>query len=391
MGRRGTRQPGLRARILVLAGILVGAFLSATSPAFAADPPSGTLTKTKEVTWTGGPFTGSNPAVCAGPSDPSCDHFHLTIDSSVAAGDGILVAIDGANESDDYDLFVFYPDGSLAGSKATSSGDEAVVVEHRTDKGTGPYEIRVQPFLVTPGSTYQGLADRTRDDPVDPEPEECLEPVPDSASVSGVTDDGATVSLETVVLLDGVRRERANEIIAKAVEAYAGVNTRLNVVDIRPVGFKGDNADSLIQQAKNLYGGQRPAGSDLVYVLTSEDIQLPGLGTAVAGLADCIGGVRYPNRAFAVGEEFSELEQTMIGPFATRRFGGARIMAHELGHLMGAHHHYANCVEGIPSDFDPFAPSPCTLMFNSVSFGSINFSTLNTTVVRGHAVNYARP
>ena len=70
------------------------------------------------------------------------------------------------------------------------------------------------------------------------------------------------------------------------------------------MSFGGTDAQGLIDQSKALFGGARPAGIDVVYTLTSKDIQAGG-NTAVAGLADCIGGVAFDDRAFAVGEEFT--------------------------------------------------------------------------------------
>ena len=69
----------------------------------------------------------------------------------------------------------------------------------------------------------------------------------------------------------------------------------------------------------------------------------------------------------------------------------AEVISHEIGHLMGAHHHYANCVEGNLSSDGPGDLSPCTLMFNSVNNASLSFSSVEGAVVRGHAVNYAAP
>ena len=144
----------------------------------------------------------------------------------------------------------------------------------------------------------------------------------------------------------------------------------------------------MIDQAKQRFGGARPAGSDLVYVLTAKDIQAGG-NTGVAGLADCIGGVRFPDRAFAVGEVFEE--DLPIGPLTFYADATAKIAAHELGHLMGGHHHYANCAEGVKSEQEVLEGSPCTLMSNFVDFQSIHFSTANSAVVRGHAVSFASP
>jgi hypothetical protein len=352
-----------------------------------AEPDQGTISRdSRSVTWAGGPFTVSNPAGCVGGAgDPTCDHFRLIVNAP--HGSTFIVAIQTpAGSTDDFDLFVYYPDGSEAASSASSGGNEAVVIEHRTDKGTGPYEVRVQPWLVNAGGNYSGIAVLQRGTPTDVT-RECLEPVPAVVGVGGVTDTGQPVTMNLVVLLDGVSRESASAQIERAADGYLSVNMPFSVT-YRKVAFNTDEAESLIQLAKNLFGGQRPAGSDIVYVLTSKNIQSGG-DDGVAGLADCIGGVRYPTRAFAVGEDFPGNEQ--IGPFTLMVDATAKIAAHELGHLMGAHHHYANCVEGLTTEGEHRELSPCTLMFNFVDFQSINFSLLNQTVVRGHATSFAAP
>lgn len=215
----------------------------------------------------------------------------------------------------------------------------------------------------------------------------CLEPVPASTSVNGVTDDGRTVQLTTRVLLDGVDQAKAQEAMTRAADAYAPLGVALTA-SYETVSFSGDDAPNLIAQAKARFGGARPAGSDLVYVMTTKDIQADG-NAGVAGLADCIGGVRFADRAFAVGEVFEE--DVPIGPLTFYADATAKIAAHELGHLMGGHHHYANCAEGVKSEQEVLEGSPCTLMSNFVDFQSINFSTLNGQVVRGHSVSFASP
>ncbi len=65
------------------------------------------------------------------------------------------------------------------------------------------------------------------------------------------------------------------------------------------------------------------------------------------------------------------------------------IAAHELGHLMGAHHHYGNCGEGAPS-VQGGGPTPCTVMFPAmIRMNAGNFGTFEGAVVRGHAVDFA--
>jgi hypothetical protein len=361
-----------------------------TTVAQAAQPISGTVSKGKRAaTWLGGPHTASvpSPLGCVAASNPACEAFALTVD--LKPGTRFAVAIASEIEGDDYDLYVFYPDGTIAGSSASEGGNEAVVIEHSLLHGIGPYQVRVLPFTVSPGSTYQGLARATRDAAIEAEdPNVCLEAVPASIGISGITDNGQTVSLDVMVLLDGVSLGMGNQIMTKAAESYAPLGIDLNIVSYQSVSFTGTEGADLIQQAKDRFGGVRPAGSDLVYVLTNKDLTSGG-DTGLAGLADCIGGVRFAHHAFAVGEAVG-IEEAAIGPFLLEVDAHPEIAAHELGHLMGAHHHYANCVEGLLQG-EATDLSPCSLMFNFVDFQSLNFSQLNGAVVRGHAVQHASP
>jgi hypothetical protein len=150
--------------------------------------------------------------------------------------------------------------------------------------------------------------------PADDAERDCLEPVPASVSVNGVTDTGQQVALSTTVLLDGLSQAQAEQVMARAADSYAPLGIAL-VASYEAVSFRGDDAQGLIDQAKQRFGGVRPAGSDLVYVLTTKDIQAGG-NTGVAGLADCIGGVRYPEHAFAVGEVFTS-ENLPVGPLSS--------------------------------------------------------------------------
>ena len=107
--------------------------------------------------------------------------------------------------------------------------------------------------------------------------------------------------------------------------------------------------------------------------MTSKNITAAGaLGDDVAGLADCIGGVRFPSRAFAVGETIAPRE------------GTGKTMAHEVGHLLGGHHHYTSPEGMLAAD-----PNLLDLMGPSLSLISLRFSTLNSLMVKGHAQKYA--
>lgn len=214
---------------------------------------------------------------------------------------------------------------------------------------------------------------------------ECLEPAPAAIGAKGVTDSGQTIFLDAYVMLDGIRSAEGAAIMAKAAEAYRPLGITLRSTFAR-VSFGTSDAAGLIAAAKKKVGGTRPSGSDLVYVLTSNDITDQG-EDGVAGLADCIGGVRFPDSAFAVGE--ARFPADSLGPLDLYVNVPAKIAGHEIGHLMGAHHHYANCVEAATTALSETAP--CTLMFNFIDLQALRFSTANGAVVRGHAVSYAAP
>lgn len=195
----------------------------------------------------------------------------------------------------------------------------------------------------------------------------CTQLVPHAVSL-----ESTRVRLDLRILLDGVSRADADRSVRAMRTAYAPLAIRV-VPTYERVSFKGRDAEKLTAQAKRLYHGKRPRGVDIVYTMTSKDITAAGvLGDNVAGLADCIGGVRYANHAFAVGEKFDSAVDT------------GKCMAHEVGHLLGGHHHYTS-VEGL---LGPEA-NVLDLMGPSLSLISLRFSTLNSLMVRAHAQRYA--
>lgn len=208
-----------------------------------------------------------------------------------------------------------------------------------------------------------GLAGPVWAQPFDlPDIPRCTELTPGAASA-----DDSPVTLGLRIILDGVSAAQAEQALARARGSYAPLNIALSV-SYDTAGFSSRDGAELIAEAKRFYGGSRPAGTHLVYVLTSKDLTSGGaFGDSLAGLADCIGGVAYPQNAFAVGE--------------ARADSAAEVMAHELGHLLGGHHHYANCTEALVQGGD----NVCTLMINDVGLAALSFSTVNGAVVRGHA------
>ena len=254
--------------------------------------------------------------------------------------------------------------------------------------------------LVGLGSTAPVPAAEEEPEPTDAE-QDCDELIPHSASplYTERPDDGKVVDLSVAILNDGVPADRVARAVAAAAAAYEPLAIRLRAVSITPVQLPADGQGptgkpamspmDAIDAAKAHFSGSRPAGADIVYVITAKDLVDPDLGDQVAGFADCIGGVRYADRAFAVGELRDSAYG--VGPVVFQARSTVKILAHEIGHLLGAHHHYANCGEAIGPEDVSGDTGPCTLMVNFVDVQGLTFSSLEAAVVRGHATDFARP
>jgi hypothetical protein len=205
----------------------------------------------------------------------------------------------------------------------------------------------------------------------------CLELAPGAVALSD-----ESVTLQLRVVLDGVSQDRGEAAVAAARSAYVPLNVAL-AVSYEIAGFSSSDGAALIEEAKRRYGGRRPAGAHAVYVLTSKDLYLVdetgARDTTLVGLADCIGGIAYPEHAFAVGEAIADDPFNLVYAFGRNLAG--KTLGHEVGHLVGGHHHYANCAETVGELDD----APCTLMINDLGLAALHFSSLNGLTIRGHA------
>lgn len=193
-------------------------------------------------------------------------------------------------------------------------------------------------------------------------------------------DDGLPVGLDVLVLQDGVTTEAAQQIMGKVVDTFArvGVTVRPTYQDVALTS--GPAVDALFKEMRALLGGQVPPEYDVVHALTQKDI------AGAAGYADCVGGSRSPKRAFSISEAVPGKVPNLIAgqpmpvwPWEQEAY----FAAHEIGHLLGGNHDFANCVEGALL-VDDDTPAPCTLMYPYLNI-TFQFSTLNQAVVRGYA------
>lgn len=223
----------------------------------------------------------------------------------------------------------------------------------------------------------------------------CSELLPHAVSATGVTDDGRHVVVDVAVVLDDTTvakraalRVKAEEALAKANEAYAPINVSLRAASFTEVRFTSQDAGAIIGETKAYFGGQRPAGSDMVYTFIGR-----ALSGTTAGQADCIGGVQHANEAFAVGGVSGSFNFTVSGTrVATfQKDATAKIVAHELAHLLGTHHHYSDCGVGAAERVvaDDREVAPCSLMTVDLALIQLRFSPLDQLIVRAHALQWA--
>ena len=147
----------MRIRLTLLAA--AAAALLAGGTAQSATPPAGTVSPTATTTaWSGGPFIASNPSGVCLTVDPACDTFSLTVVPPLSGSSSLEISIAPSTVSDDYDLYVYGPDGTRVGSSTSSGGHETVIL---ANPKAGTYAVRTLAWLVAPGGTYTGTAKLT--------------------------------------------------------------------------------------------------------------------------------------------------------------------------------------------------------------------------------------
>jgi hypothetical protein len=216
---------------------------------------------------------------------------------------------------------------------------------------------------------------------------DCNEPVPERV-VAPVGLAGATrIELRALVQLDGITQEQAAPVMAGVAGAYAPLGIDFTVGRYTPVALQSSDLTTSLEESRAPLAGKRPPWAHVVFTLTSKNLVDSG-DEGVGGIARCIGGITADEDAFAIGEYVAPNEGA--GILDSRPDNGFRLVAHEVGHLLGAQHHYASCAEGIADD-DPAEGTPCTLMSPNGLLNGRAFGLLESAVIRAYAEDFAKP
>ncbi len=221
---------------------------------------------------------------------------------------------------------------------------------------------------------------------IDYEAEDCTQIPPEEIPPLALSTD-KVLPLEVRVMAEAPDLTVAKGYMKTAKETFAriGITMKLRYqMVVAPAEWSagtgltdGPSQPEILDFMKSLFGGQRPSGVDVVYFMTRH---------WDGGFADCIGGIRFPDRAFAFGSVEYATEGIVPSPTANEGV----IAAHEIGHLLGAHHQYANCVEAQPSGALRGDTNPCTTMWPAAANASSTFSLLERSFIRSYAADYAK-
>jgi hypothetical protein len=358
-----------------LAPVAAVALLAAmVTPGHAADRPGTVSTKSPVAHWHG---TLDGPAqLGCGQPNLGCDVTDLVIDAP--KGSWVTVGVDDLQAN-----VRVTTGGRLVGSGGQDLEANPDATQHPTTTfqhvaaGRVTYSVAVGDMAANPVGpiSFTGTAqlagngfDRAGDCGVTPGTEHLND-----------SNDGKTRPVAVRLVADPKDAATVRQAGKTIVEIYARIGVPIRVsYDFRTLPPYGTGVP--YEGVRAAYGGVRPRGVDVVHVMTDD---------YAGGVADCIGGVAYPEKAFSVGN----VHYTVQGTAPVSQVPAGMVAAHEIGHLLGGQHQQSNCAEAAPQEAAQPASDgwtgPCTIMGPAALQDSETFSTLERGTIRYFATRYA--
>src|SRR6266542_3769735 len=253
---------------VVLLAAAIGALALPLAASQAATPSSGTISgSSPSVSWSG-TYMVPTASGCSGANDSSCDRYALTIQPPSYAFQVVIKL----QPMGDWDLYVFAPNGGLAGSSGNAPGQTETVVLSNPTAGT--YTVAAAPFAPAPGlPTYSASATIV---PI----ESGSQPPPGSEHItyashkppSGMGGDagepsiGANLSSGKVMFQSGLEALRAtfDDSTSPATASWKDVSfLTSSIVSLDPIGF--------MDQHTNRWFSSQLSGTTSLAALTDND------------------------------------------------------------------------------------------------------------------------
>lgn len=153
-------------------------------------------------------------------------------------------------------------------------------------------------------------------------------------------------------------------------------------IDEVPASLAADTTDDTLDRLQDHYvaehGGQL---AETVFLFSGREF------TNAGGQVNCVGSAGRTRVSYGVAS-VSGGDYAFPGGLVLLPDPGIKIGAHELGHTLSAHHHYANCVEAAPYYEPMHTTDACTVLINDWGFIGLRYSSLERLSMAGWADAY---